>query len=304
MKLLVTAALGADQGQLDELRALGHDVVYVADEQAPLPEGASEAEGIVCNALFLHHDQAQFANLTLVQLTSAGLDRAPVADLEARGVTVFNARGVYSVPIAEWVVMQVLQIAKHASFFHHNQAARKWEKQRDLTELAGRTACIVGFGDVGQEVAKRLRAFGVRIIGVRQHPAPSALADEVVGPEGLDEALASADFVVLTVPLTPSTHHLLNERRLAMLKDDAMLVNVARGAVIDEEALVAALEAGRFAGVALDVFEREPLDADSPLWGFDRCLVTPHNSFVSDRNARRLFAAVLTNLTSRRSVWE
>lgn len=298
MKLLVTSALGGDESRLAELRALGHDVLYLQDERGPLPEGAREVDGVVCNALFLHHDVAEFPNLRFVQLTSAGLDRAPVDAFAARGVALFNARGVYSIPLAEWVVLQILQLTKRARFFLRNQEERRWQKARDLTELAGRTACIVGFGDVGRAVAKRLRAFDVRIVAVDAAPIDSPLADETLGVDALGPALAAADFVVLTVPLTPDTRHLIDDAALTLMKPDAVLVNVSRGGVIDEDALVRALESGRFSGIALDVFETEPLDPASPLWAFERVLITPHNSFVSDRTPERLFRLVLTNLAS------
>lgn len=298
MKLLVTSALGAAERGLDEIRALGHDVSYLQDERGPLPEGAREVDGIVCNALFLHHDVAEFSNLRFVQLTSAGLDRVPVDELAARGVALFNARGVYSVPLAEWVVMQILQVCKRARFFHRNQDERRWQKARDLTELAGRTACIIGFGDVGRQVAKRMRAFDVRVVAVDAAPADSPLADETVGVDALDQVLPTADFVVLTVPLTPETRHLIDETTIALMKPDAVLVNVSRGGVIDEDAMLRALADGKFAGVALDVFEHEPVDADSPLWGYESVLITPHNSFVSDRTADRLLRLVLANLAA------
>lgn len=298
MKLLVTAAFGTDEQRLESLRALGHDVVVMVDERGPLPAGARDAEGVVCNGLFLHHDHREFPHLRFVQLTSAGLDRAPVDQLRARDVALFNAQGVYSVPLAEWVVLQLLQVAKRAAFFHRNQGERRWKKTRDLTELAGRTACIVGFGDVGREVAKRLRAFDVRILAVNTVATPSPLADEAHGVDALGAALAQADFVVLTVPLTPATRHLIDDAALAQMKPDAVLVNVARGGVVDAAALLRALEAGRFSGVALDVFETEPLDPASPLWGFERVLVTPHNAFVSDRVAERLLRVTLANLAA------
>jgi len=300
MKLLVTSALGGDESRLAELRALGHDVLFLQDERGPLPEGACDVDGVVCNALFLHHDAAEFPNLRFVQLTSAGLDRAPVVAFVARGVALFNAKGVYSVPLAEWVVLQLLQVTKRARFFLRNQDERRWQKARDLTELAGRTACIIGFGDVGREVAKRLRAFDVRIVAVDAAPIDSPLSDETLGVDALGSGLAAADFVVLTVPFTPDTRHLIDEVAITLMKPDAVLVNVSRGAVIDEDALVRALEAGRFAGVALDVFDTEPLDPASPLWGFERVLITPHNSFVSDRTPERLLASLIRNLEEQR----
>ena len=298
MRLLVTGALGCDERCIAELRALGHDVLVVRDERGPLPVGAQDVEGIVCNGLFLYHEVASFPNLRFVQLTSAGLDRAPVAELAERGVALFNAKGVYSVPLAEWVVMQLLNIYKRARFFERNQQQRRWQKARDLRELTGRTACIVGFGDVGREVAKRLQAFGVRVIGVDLQPADSPLTDRVVAIDALGKVLPEADFVVLTVPLAPDTRYLVDDEMIAVMKQDALLVNVSRGAVVDEDALVRALDEGKFFGVALDVFESEPLDANSALWGYERVLVTPHNSFVSDRTHERLVKLLVANLAT------
>lgn len=296
MRLLVTGALGCDERCIAELRALGHDVLVVRDERGPLPVGAQDVEGIVCNGLFLYHEVASFPNLRFAQLTSAGLDRVPVAELTDRGVALFNAKGVYSVPLAEWVVMQLLNIYKRARFFERNQQQRRWQKARDLRELTGRTACIVGFGDVGREVAKRLQAFGVRVIGVDLQPADSPLADRVVAIDALGKVLPEVDIVVLTVPLTPDTRHLVDDGMIAVMKQDAVLVNVSRGAVVDENALVRALDEGKFFGVALDVFENEPLDAGSELWGHERVLVTPHNSFVSDQTHERLVRLLVANL--------
>lgn len=295
MKLLVTSAFGGEE-RLDALRALGHDVLYVDDERGALPEGIHDVDGVVCNALFMHHDVDRFTRLRFVQLTSAGLDRAPVERFRERGVQVFNAGGVYSVPMAEWAVAQILQIYKGSRRFLRQQDARQWVKQRDLRELAGRTACIVGFGDVGQEVAKRLRAFDVRILAVGTTAPDASLADEFFTPDAVGAAFAAADVVVLCVPLTPDTRHLINDHTIAAMKPDAVLVNVSRGAVVDEHALDRALDRGRFLGVALDVFEAEPLPADSPLWGYERVLLTPHNAFASDRVQERLLQLVVRNL--------
>lgn len=296
MKLLVTGALTSDERDLDDLRRLGHEVIWVPHETAALPPEALEAEGVVCNALFLHHDVDQFPRLRFVQLTSAGLDRAPINRLRDRGVQLFNAKGVYSIPLAEWVLAQILQVYKGSRRFLRQQDDRQWVKQRDLRELSGRTACIVGFGDVGQEVAKRLRSFDVRIVAVDTTPPETSLADASFGPESIQAAFTAADIVVLCVPLTPDTRHLVNEVAIAALKPDAVLVNVSRGAIVDEQALERALDQGKFLGVALDVFEAEPLPKESSLWGFERVLVTPHNAFVSDRVRARLLQVVVRNL--------
>lgn len=298
MKLLVTGAFGCDEDCIEQLESLGHTVLLMPDERGALPSNAQEVEGIVCNSIFLHHSVEAFPRLRFLQLTSAGLDRVPVKEFTERGVAVFNAKGVYAVPLAEWVVMQLLQIFKQARFFMRNQDERRWQKQGDLRELAGRTACIIGFGDVGREIAKRLKAFGVNVIAVGRQPGDSPLADRFVGIDSLHQVLPESDFVILAVPLNPDTTHLVGAVAIGRMKADAVLVNVSRGQVIDESALVGALESGRFLGVALDVFEEEPLPFSSRLWEFERVLITPHNSFVSDRVAERMRQLTLANLAA------
>lgn len=296
MRLLVTGALGPSAALLDEVRALGHEVTFMQGERAALPPAASKAEGVICNSLFLHHDLSNFPELRFVQLTSAGQDRIDSAELERRGISLHTAVGVYGVPLAEWVVLQILQVAKRSRHFARAQENKQWAKERGLVELQGRTACIVGFGEVGEQVALRLRAFGMKIVAVRRQRQHSPLADEVVPLAALTEALSAADVVVLALPLTPDTHHLFDETAIASMRPDAILVNVSRGALVDEQALVKALDAGLLFGAALDVFEREPLDADNPLWEIERVIVTPHNAYASDQIRDRLHTLVLENL--------
>ena len=160
------------------------------------------------------------------------------------------------------------------------------------------TAAIVGFGNVGRAVAARLAPFGVRICAVDVVPPQERLCDAYYDIAQLDEALQGADIVVLTLPLTEHTRHILNAGRLATMKDDAVLINIARGGLIDEQALLEALQAGRLYGVASDVFEQEPLPKEHPFWSHERVLVSPHNSFVGNGNSARLFALVNENLSA------
>lgn len=298
MRLLISAPLCQIDECLSVLRDLGHDLVLATDERGPLPAGAYKAEGIICNALLLHHEPSDFPELRFVQLTSAGLDRVPLGELSTRGVALFNAAGVYSVPMAEWVVMQILQIYKKARTFSRNQGLHRWDKARDLRELTGRTACIIGFGSVGREVATRLRAFDVNVIGVARQSMQSPLAKTIVGVQSLATVLPEADFIVLTLPIKQDTYHLVDAAAIALMKEDAVLVNVSRGAVLDETALLESLEHGKFLGVALDVFENEPLDESSRWWSQERAIITPHNSFVSDQAQGRLLELIVKNLSA------
>ena len=251
---------------------------------------------MVCNNLFLHNPPERFTNLKAVQLTSVGFDRVPVGYFASKGIALFNARGVYSTPMAEWVVLKILEIYKHSADFYTQQKKKIWEKHRDLMELTDKRVLVLGTGSVGTECAKRLKAFNSRIIGMDIYDNGSEYIDEFYPMEELSNVLPTADIVILSLPLTDKTKGLMGKENLSLMKEGGVLINVARGAIIDEQALIDTLSEGRLLGVALDVFEEEPLPQSSPLWTHPGVIVTPHNSFVSDGNSGRLFNLICQNL--------
>lgn len=295
MNLLVTGAVARTEKELAMLRELGHKVVFMQQEKDSLPCEAAWVEGIIGNGIFLSHPIEQFTSLRFIQLTSAGFDRVPMDYVEQHGIEIHNARGVYSIPIAEFAVSGVLQLYKRSRYFHENQKATKWEKHRGLLELFGKNVCIVGCGSVGTECAKRFKAFGCSVVGVDIKPYQNALYDTMLPLDSLDEALMQADVTVLTLPLTDETKHLMNKTRFSCLKEGAIVVNVARGAVVDTEALIEALRSN-LGGAVLDVFEEEPLDEHSPLWDIENVMITPHNSFVGDGNHDRMLDVIMNHL--------
>lgn len=294
-KLLLTGAFKYTEEQLNELENLGYEIIFIQDERVSLDFDVSDIDVVVCNALFLYKNIREFKNLKIIQLTSAGLDRVPLDYINEKGIQVFNARGVYSIPIAEWVVLKILEIYKKSRSFYKNQDHHKWEKQRDLFELTDKTAAIIGFGSVGSEIAMRLNAFGVNIISVDIRKVESEYVDESLLINDINIALKKSDIVILTLPLTDQTRHLIDKNKIDLMKDNAVLVNVARGGIIDEAALIAAINDSKFIGVALDVFEEEPL-GESPLWNFENVIITPHNSFVSDKIDIRMYLTIYKNL--------
>lgn len=296
MRLLITGAWRYTREQLEDLRALGHEICEMPDERGALACDPAWVEGVVCNGLFLYHPIEQFPSLRYIQLTSAGLDRVPMDAVRARDIRIFNAGGVYSVPMAEFALAGVLALYKKLRVFEDARTRHAWEKHRDLLELCGKTVLIVGCGSVGGECAKRFGAFGCTVNGVDLYPREDVLYTDMVGLDALDAALAKADVVVLTLPLSEQTRHLINGDRLGSMKQGAILVNIARGAIVDTEALLSALD-NRLGGAVLDVFETEPLPADSPLWEKDNVILTPHNSFVGEGNGERLFAKILGNFS-------
>lgn len=295
MNLLVTGAWRAAQSQLDALTAQGHAIVWMQEERGELPCEYSWVEGVICNGLFLHHPIERFTALRYIQLTSAGYDRVPMDYIGTHGIAIHNARGVYSVPMAELALCGVLQLYKQSRFFAANQTQSRWEKHRGLLELSGKTVCIIGCGSVGSECAKRFEAFDCRVVGVDIHSVSCRYFQRIVSLDDLERVLPEADIVVLTLPLTPDTKHLMDAGRFARMKQGAVLVNIARGAVVNTDDLAAALNT-TLGGAVLDVFEEEPLAPDSVFWKMDHVVVTPHNSFVGDGNAERLFRVILNNL--------
>lgn len=288
MNLLVTGAWPDARQQLDSLRQLGHRVEFLQQEKDPLPCAYGWVEGVVCNGLFLYHPIEKFENLRCIQLTSAGFDRVPMDYIRKHGIEIRNAAGVYSIPMAEFALAGVLQLYKHMDFFRENQKHHRWEKHRGLLELAGRKVCILGCGSVGTECARRFSAFGCAVTGVATTRRAQPFFDAVLPLEELDTALSGTDVLVLALPLTKETHHLIGSGQLHGLNPGAVLVNIARGAILDTPALEAALGSGHLGGAVLDVFEEEPLGPDSPLWELENVIIAPHVSFVGNGNGSRL----------------
>lgn len=295
MNLLVTGAWNSAKENLHKLKQLGHNVVFMQFEKDPLPCDYQWVEGVVCNGLFLHHSIEKFTNLKYIQLTSAGLDRVPMEYVKKHGIKIHNARGVYSIPMAEFAIAGVLQIYKQMQFFTDNQRKQRWEKHRGCLELFNKKVCIVGCGSVGNECAKRFKAFDCDVAGVDLVPREDNLYSRIYPFEEIDNVLPDVDVLVLCVPLTKETINLLNKERFNKIKQGAVLVNISRGAVVNEKALIE--NVSKLGGAVLDVFEQEPLEDNSPLWNAENIIITPHNSFVGDNNNQRLTKVILENLS-------
>ncbi len=244
----------------------------------------------------MSHSIDSFTNLKYIQLTSAGFDRVPLEEIKRRGITINNARGVYSIPMAEWALTRILEHFKHLSFFNDNQKNAVWEKERRLRELNGSRSAIVGAGNIGQEVAKRLTAFGVSVVGYDVFLGDRPYFDSVHHVDALLSEVSEYDIIVLTAPLTDETRHMISSVILKAMKQDAILVNIARGGLIDTDPLVEVLNLRTDLFAALDVFEEEPLPAESPLWKLPNVALSPHNSFVSSGNNERMFNVIYNNL--------
>ena len=216
-----------------------------------------------------------------VHCRAAGLDDLLTPELSESPVPLTNGSGVFSPPLGEFVLGAILYFAKDLRRLIRNQTAGVWEPF-DIAEISGQTAGIVGYGDIGRAVATRLRAMGMEVLASRRTPPTVSHADPVVGkfygPDGLLEMIARCDYVVVAAPLTPQTRGLIGVREFAAMKPGAVIINVGRGAVIDEPAMIRALTEKRILGAGLDVFTTEPLPAGHPFFQLENVLLSPHSA--------------------------
>ena len=289
MNLLITGAWADAKAHISKIEEIGHHVVFLQQEKEILPCAYEWVEGVICNGLFLYHPISQFINLKYIQLTSAGVDRVPMDEVNRRDIEIYNARGVYSIPMAEFAVTGVLDLYKDMARFREQQKSHQWIKNRNIRELAGSKVVIVGCGSVGTECAKRFKAFECQVIGIDVFVRDDCSYDIIKELKELHAEAANADIMVLTLPLTKETRSLIDKEILRSFK--GILVNISRGGVVDQKALK------QWNGAAvLDVFEEEPLDKGSSLWERENTIVTPHNSFVGSGNGKRLANVIVNNL--------
>ncbi|MDR3748398.1 MAG: D-2-hydroxyacid dehydrogenase [Acidobacteriota bacterium] len=277
------------------------EVVHLSDYERVMEE-IPDAD--IAISWSLRGEQIKAAKrLRWIHSTAAAVHSLMTPELRATDIIVTNARDVHGPVVAEHAVALAFALAKRLPQAVKYQQQKHWG-QMDLwygeprpRELNGATMTIVGLGGIGRPLAKMTKALGMTVVGVREHPERGReSADVVYGYDELSIALAVADFVVLAAPVTPKTHHLMNAERLAQLKPDAYLINVGRGVLIDEDALVTALRAKSFAGAALDVSTEEPLPQDYPLWAMENVFITPHIAGLTDKMWERHYQHYTENL--------
>ncbi len=250
-----------------------------------------------------HDDLPELApRVRWLQATSAGIGHfvRRMGYAERMPDTVFTtASGVHARPLAEFVAMSMLMHVRRARHIARAQAERHWERFAG-TDLEGRTLLLVGMGSIGREVARFAQAFGMSVLGIKRDPSdvtPASLhADELYAADALPRLLPRADFLVLVAPHTDETEGMIGAAELAALPEGAAVINIARGALLDEPALIDALASGHLGGAYLDVFAEEPLPEDSPLWDMPNVLVSPHSGSTSDRENRRIVELFRDNL--------
>ncbi|MFO7925658.1 MAG: D-2-hydroxyacid dehydrogenase [Halobacteriota archaeon] len=244
-----------------------------------------------------YDDRFLSAGLEWIHSIQAGVDRFPFETLEADGIALTNSTGIHGDTVGETVLGYMLSFARGLHRYRDRQRDREWTKQpwNVPFSLSNSSVCVVGLGTLGCGVATRAAAIGMDVVGVKRTPTPVDGVETVYPSGRLESAISDVRFVVLTVPLTDDTRGLIGEAELAAMGPNSVLVNVARGPVVDEGALINALETDAIGGAALDVFETEPLPSDSPLWDAENVIVTPHVAAATEAYYRRIAALVEEN---------
>ena len=297
MNILITLPLDEKGRQRFADAAPGHSL-HFARRTDPAPAGLEEMEVILGNLA----DPAQLRrckNLRWLQLDSAGTDRYCAPGLLPEDALLTNATGAYGAGIAEWLLAALLALWRRLPEYAGFQRAAQWHQLGAARSFAGSTILVVGFGDLGKNFARRASLLGARVLAVRRRPGDKPdWMEDVGGQEKLEEWLPKADAVVLCLPGNADTRHMLSAGRIALLKKEAVVLNVGRGSAVDTDALCSALYEGRLGGAALDVTDPEPLPPEHPLWHAPNTIITPHISgrLVQPENLDRVTAICEENL--------
>ncbi|MWC29981.1 D-2-hydroxyacid dehydrogenase [Paenibacillus sp. MMS18-CY102] len=238
------------------------------------------------------------SKLRWVQSWSAGVDKLPLAKLEARGIMLTDASGVHPPQVSETALAMMLGFTRQIHTAVRNQGQRLWNPKGHFGEIHHKTIGIIGAGEIGSELARLARAFGMKTLGVRRSGRPADGFDEMHDMSGLNDVLAASDFVVNILPLTEETFGLFNAAAFAQMKPSAFFVNIGRGPSVVTGDLVQALQNGIIAGAGLDVTEPEPLPEDHPLWALDNVILTPHTAGQTDRYSERVTELFIHNLAA------
>ncbi|QQZ08876.1 D-2-hydroxyacid dehydrogenase [Heyndrickxia vini] len=220
----------------------------------------------------------QDSNLKWLQSWSAGVDRFPLEELHAKDIFLTTASGVHAYPISETIFALMLGLTRKIHTYVRNQQSKTWHHAHLSLEMHGKTVGIIGAGAIGKETAKIAKAFGMKVIGIRHSNILEESFDEMYTTSSLNSILPECDYIIVTTPLTDETYHLFGNEQFQLMKESSFFINIGRGEIAVEEELVHALETGSIAGAGLDVFEKEPLADQSPLWNLENVIITPHTA--------------------------
>lgn len=234
--------------------------------------------------------------LKWIMVISAGLDEMPFQSIKEKGILVTNAKGIHKIPMAEYTIAMILQVARQAKKLIENEQSHVWDRRVPTIELSGKTLGILGAGSIGTQIADYARVFNMKIIGFNRGGRKVDGFDEIVTKENLDKLLMKSDFIVSVLPSTPETDGILNKQTFKLMKKTATFINIGRGKNVVEKDLMAALKSGEISHAVLDVFGQEPLSKEHPFWEMNNVTVTPHISGISAKYLPRAIEIFETNL--------
>ncbi|MEA4901371.1 D-2-hydroxyacid dehydrogenase [Desulfitobacterium sp.] len=293
MKIISTMSLKPEQ--IEQAKAVRPDLSIEVAKQFTEPD--EQAEALLTYGWDITEQTLElYPNLKWIQAMAAGVDQLPLKAFAAKEILLTNVRGAHSIQMAEHVIWSILNLLRQGRTVMHQQDQKVWSAKLKINEMNGKTVCIVGAGTIGITVAEKCHAFGMKVWGISQSGKSHPGFDRVGRLEDIEGFLKESDIVVALLPLTPKTNRFFNAERFNQMKEGAYFINVARGPVVDEEALVQALQTGKVQGAALDVFTTEPLPETSPFWTMDNVFLTPHIAGRSPQYTKRMYDVFLKNI--------
>ncbi|MGO5064436.1 MULTISPECIES: phosphoglycerate dehydrogenase [unclassified Clostridium] len=294
VKALFTYNYGKEN--MKKIENLGYDITIINEKEIQYKDQLKDIEVLVCYNPFNTLDISLMKNLKWIQLSSTGVDQVPKEVVLKNNIIVTNNNGGYSIPIAEWIVLKTLELLKNSKNFYRKQENKIWKLDTSLLELYGKTIGFIGTGSIAKEAAKRFSAFDVNILGVNTKGKDVEYFDKCYSRDNIKEMVSKCDVVVVSIPYTKETENLVNENILNSIKDEALFINISRGNIVDEKKLIENLKLEKIKGAALDVFEYEPLVKNNPIWDLENIIITPHNSWISEKRNVRRFNVIYENL--------
>jgi phosphoglycerate dehydrogenase-like enzyme len=280
-------------------KALPGSKIARALDESDLIQAGSDSEVLLTWGMYRPADFCRAANeLKWIHALSAGVDGLlSVPEIRSRRIRVTATKGIHGLPIAEHTLGMILCLARGFHVLRERQLRKEWRKYLEADEIQGKTVGVLGLGNIGRVVAHKCKLLGMRVIALDLQPGEDKIVDRFYPARDAIALMQESDYVVITLPLTPDTHHLVGETQLRAMKKSACLINVARGKIVDERALIKALKEGWIAGAGLDVFETEPLPPTSELWGLPNVIISPHMSAISPQYMDRAIAVFCEDLT-------
>jgi len=294
LKALFTYDYG--QEEMKKIENLGYDIIVKKEKGIEVTEDIKDIDVLVCYNPFETLEISKLDNLKWIQVSSIGIDQVPKETLIEKNIILTNNRGGYSIPMGEWIVLKILEMIKNSKELYENQKDQKWKIDTSILELYNKTVGFIGTGTIAQEAAKRLQGFGVEVLGLNTKGRDVEYFDKCYSNEEIEKLYEKSDVVIISVPHTKETHHMINEEAFNKMKDGVYLVNIARGSIINEKDMIKALKSGQIKKAALDVFEEEPLPKDSELWDLDNVIITSHNSWMSELRNERRYNTIYKNM--------